>query len=491
VIVGVGQLSHRVDRGEPALEPVDLLAEALRRAEADAGTTGVLAAADSVRVVRMLSWRYRDPGALVARRLGATPRQTLYTTSGGHTPQSLVNATCLDIAAGRADVVLVGGAEAWRTRAAYHAAGEKPPWTREDDDERPTDTFGVDVAMGLDHERERGVWLPVQLYPMFESAVRAAAGRPIDEHLGVIGRLWSRFSEVAATNPHAWIQQAFSPSEIVTPAPENRMVGLPYTKRMNSNNAVEQAAGIVVCSVGAAERLGVPRDRWVFPVSGTDAHDAAFVSHRESFHRSPAIRLAGRRALDLAGATVDDLAHVDLYSCFPSAVEVAADELGLSLDGDRPLTVTGGLSFAGGPWNDYVTHAIAAMVERLRAEQGGALGLVTANGGFLTRHAVGVYGTRPPAGGFRHDDVQPEVDAATSDVVLAEDHAGDVTIEAYTVMHDRSSRPEQAFAAVRTADGGRAWGRTSDADTMALLAAEEAVGKPAHLGAGGSLRLGG
>ncbi len=362
VLIGAGQLSQRVDRGAEVLEPVDLMVEALRRAEADSGGRGVLARADSVRVARLLSWRYGDPGALVGERIGASPRQTMYTVMGGNYVQSLVNLSAADIAAGRADVVLVGGAEAWRSRNQARAEGRQLPWTTQPDDTVPTVSLGEDTSLSSPFEVERGVFLPVTIYPMFEVALRAAAGRSPDEQRRRAAQLWADFSQVAATNPHAWIQQAFTADEIATPSPDNRMIAYPYTKLMNSNNNVEQGAGLILCSAEAARSMGVPTDRWVFPLAGTDAHDHWFVSNRIDLCSSPAIRLAGARAMELAGVGVDDLAHVDLYSCFPSAVQIAAAELGLGID--RPLTVTGGMSFAGGPWNNYPCHGIATMAGR-------------------------------------------------------------------------------------------------------------------------------
>ena len=142
----------------------------------------------------------------------------------------------------------------------------------------------------------------------------------------------------------------------------------------------------------------MPRDRWVFVHAGTDCHEHPFVSNRWSFADTPAVELGGRRALELADCTIDDVALIDLYSCFPSAVQLGAKSLGLSLD--RQLTRTGGLSFAGGPWNNYVMHAIATMVGDLRAAPG-ELGLVWANGGYATKHSFGIYSTGPPSSGFR------------------------------------------------------------------------------------------
>jgi acetyl-CoA C-acetyltransferase len=223
--------------------------------------------------------------------------------------------------------------------------------------------------------------------------------------------------------------------------------------------------------------------------AGADAHDTPHVSNRPVLDGSPAIRMAGRTALELAEVGVDDLAHVDLYSCFPSAVQVAAGELGLGtpdrLDQrGRPLTVTGGLSFAGGPWNNYVSHSLATM-QRVLREDAGSIGLVTANGGLITKHAMGVYSTEPPrSGGYRWASPQDEVDAAGS-VELATDWTGAVAVEAATVMHDRDGQPELCILLTRTLDDRRAWGTTDDAESMQVIVTEEPVGRRGEIDADG------
>lgn len=486
VLVGVGQLSQRVDRGEPTLEPVDMMVEALRRADHDTCGASLVAAADSVRVINLLSHRYGDPAALVAERLGAAPRETGMTVIGGNYVQTMMNRTCGDIAAGRADVVLLTGSEAWRSRTTARSQGVDLGWTTQPDGTVPGVIWGEgDPDLMGPAEVARGIFLPIQLYPMFDIALRAHEQLGVDEHRRQLGGLWSRFSAVAAANPYAWINRSYTPDEIVTPSPENRMIGFPYTKLMNSNNAVEQGAGLIVCSAARAEAAGVPRDRWVFPHSGADAHDHWWVSNRDNLYSSPAIRLAGRRAMELAGVDSDSVDHVDVYSCFPSAVRVAARELGLSLD--RQLTVTGGLSFAGGPWNNYVMHAIAAMSDVLRSDPG-STGLVTANGGYLTKHSFGVYSTEPPEAGFRHESCQDAVDALPRREVVDEVD-GEVTIEAYTVMHDREGQPELGLAALRTADDHRAWGRCDDRGVLDSMVAEEWVGRVVRLSSDGTLSV--
>jgi acetyl-CoA C-acetyltransferase len=474
VLIGAGQFSNRTDQGATPLEPADLMVEALRRAEADTGVAGAVAGADSVRVLLELSWRYADPGAIVAERLGASPRESIYTVMGGNYVQTLVNRTALDILEGRNDLVLLTGGEAWRTRSSARKAEIELDWTKQDDGTTPALPFGEDHDLMGPGEVARGIFLPVQLYPMFDNALRAADGISIEAHRRRVADLWARFSEVAATNPHAWTQQAFTSDELMTATPDNRMVGFPYTKRMNSNNNVDQGAGLILCSAARAEALGVDRDRWVFLHAGADATDHWFVSNRDDLHSSPAIRFAGRAALDAAGVAPADLAHVDLYSCFPSAVQVAARELGLGTE--RQLTVTGGMSFAGGPWNNYTMHGIATMSGVLRDDPG-AVGLCTANGGYLTKHAFGVYGTEPPpAGAYRWVDAQAEVDATPSRELDAEPD-GTAEIETYTVMHERDGEPEKGLAALRMPDGRRAWGVTTDADTMRAMTTDEFIGR--------------
>jgi acetyl-CoA C-acetyltransferase len=475
VLVGAGQLNRRTD----PLEPVDLVVEAVRLAAADAGAPSLTTRIDSVRVVGMLSWRYRDPGLLVADRLGAAARHTVYTGAGGSHPQALVNDAAEDVAAGRCDVVVVGGAEAWRTRMALKKQGERPAWTRQGD-EVPEPETRPEVSMRDETEVAAGLDRPAYVYPLFEQALRIASGRTVKEHRRAVAELWSRFSDVAAGNPHAWIRDRMSAEEIETPSPSNRVISWPYTKLMSSNNNVEQAAAVIVCSVEAARRAGVPEDRWVFLRGGSEAADTDQVAARPWLDGSPAIRHAARTALSLAGVAVEDLGPVDLYSCFPSAVQVAAQEIGLPLDDPhRPLTVTGGLTFAGGPWNNYATHAIATMMAEVRRTQ--TPGLVTANSGYLTKHSIGVYAPTPGAG-FRRSSAQRETDAEPTTAV-ATSYNGQATLESWTVRHDRDGRPDLAMAALRLPDGSRTLARSDEAGLLERLFTEEAEGSRARVSA--------
>jgi acetyl-CoA C-acetyltransferase len=485
VLIGAGQVTHRPESLDDALEPAALMAEAVERAAADAKLAGV-PEADSVRVVSLLSWRYRDPAHFLAERLALSPKETALTTTGGNSPQSLINVTAAEIQAGDLDLVVLAGGEAWRTRMRAKRDDAILTWPKLPEGAEPGRIIGEELTMSSPAEMAHGLVMPVQFYPMFETALRAAAGESVDEHQVNVSELWARFSQVAAGNPYAWSQEAKTAEQIRTPGPHNRMIGLPYTKYMNSNNDVDQAAALIMCSADKARALGVPDDRWVFVHAGADCHEHPFVSNRWSFADTPAIRAGGRAVLELAGIGIDDVEVIDLYSCFPSAVQLGATSLGLALD--RQLTRTGGLSFAGGPWNNYVMHAVATLMADLR-ERPGAWGLVWANGGYVTKHAFGVYNTRPPSAGFRHADPQEEIDARPRrEAAPAHGEGGQAVVEAYTVMHDRHGRPETGFAACLLPDGRRAWGTTSDPALVAAMCDGEWVGREVALDTASTLK---
>ncbi|MFN3255661.1 MAG: acetyl-CoA acetyltransferase [Ilumatobacter sp.] len=485
VIVGVGQYLHRSESLADALEPVALMERSVLAAAADAGLDGP-PCADSVRVVNIIGWRYRNAPRFLAERLGLSDCELAESTAGGNSPQALVNRTALDIASGAVDLAILSGAEAFRTYMRARKENVTLDWPKADEHDVPM-TIGKPLDMNHPHERELGIVMPVQVYPMFETALRAEAGRTVEEHQAHLGALWSDLSHVAASNPYAWIREPKSAEEITTVGPKNRMIGFPYPKLMNSNSDVDMGAALIMCSVEVAERLGIARDRWVFPRSGTDCHEHNFVSNRDTFARTPAIELGGRRALDLAGVTIDEVALIDLYSCFPSAVQLGAASLGVDLD--RQWSRTGGLPFAGGPWNNYPMHAIATIVSELR-EQPDEYGLVWANGGYATKHSFGVYAATPPTDGFGYDHPQAEIDALPKrSLAIGEEAAGSADIEAYTVMFSRDNEPESAIAACLLPDGRRAWGKSSDTAVAAAMCDGEWVGISVELDADATMRV--
>ena len=455
ILVGAGQFTQRDVAPVAALEPLAMMEVVARLAADDAGGgPALLGRVDSLAVVNVFSWPYANPPRLLAERLGMHPAEELYTTVGGNTPQWLVNETAAKIAGGRVRLALLAGAEAVRTVLHARKARHQLAWTSGG---AGTPTVIGDARDGTnEHEVAHGLMLPTQIYPLFENALRARSGRGVAEHQRVLGELCARLSAVAAENPHAWFREAHTADDIATVSPRNRMIGFPYPKLMNAIIEVDQAAAVLMTSVAEARALGIPQARWVYLWGSGQAHDRWFVSDRVDYVSSPAIREAGGQALAAAGIGIDRVHYFDVYSCFPAAVQIGCEALGIAADDPRPLTVTGGLPYFGGAGNNYAMHAIAEMMARVRARPG-SIGLVTALGWYITKHAIGVYSAAPKEAPFVGEGPAPRqslLDAGPAPE-LAREPAGAGTVETYTVLHDRDGSPMRGLVVGRLDDGRR------------------------------------
>ncbi len=496
VLVGCGEVTDTTTPASDARSPYDLIARATRRALADTGAAGIGGAIDTVAMVRLFadtSHRFAhdfgasdNPPRSVATRLGIAPARLMYTWNGGNMPQFLVNRFAEELARGEMRAALICGGEALRTQAGLQRAGLKAQWAE--------CLGGAPELVGdprrgwSDPEDRHGLRAAIAFYPLFENALRGARGRDIEQHQRSIGALMSRFAAVAAANPLAVRREGYSAEQLITVIDRNRWIAYPYPRLMNAHATIDQAAALVMTTVGTARVLGIPPARWVFLHGCADANDAWFVSDRADFRSSPAIRAASRQALAMAGRTLDRIDAFDVYSCFASAVQVACAELGLAEDDPRGLTLTGGLPFFGGPGNNYVTHAIAHMMRRLRARPG-AFGLVTANGNYLTKHSFGVYSTQPPAGRWRREDpsvLQAQLDARPKPP-FTETPQGHATIETCTVLHGPNRGhwgPESGivFGRLRTTGERFLANAPDDAATLWDLQAHESLGRPGTVG---------
>jgi acetyl-CoA C-acetyltransferase len=457
VVVAVGQHESR----DLVLGPLELAAAAARQA-LDAAP-GLAAAVERVTLVNILSRRAGvAPASAVCEALGLeVPRET--TSVGGNTPQALVGRAAAEIAAGRLRATLIVGAEAVRSGRLKPAGKADDRSTHAAEPVERDPVFGDDRQDLSDEERMAGLLIPVHVYPLFESVLATRAGRSPSSQRQYIGGLLAPFSEVAAGNSHAWFRQERSPVEIATISTDNRLVAEPYTKTMVAFLGGAQAAALAVTSLGVAKSLGLDEGA-MFVWSGASAHDVWYPVARPDLGRSPALEVAAAAALQAAGLGVDDISAFDLYSCFPSAVQIAAASLGLPLDVDRPddiarFTVTGGLPYFGGPGNNYSTHAIASMFDLFRTSDSPGIGLVTSVGWYLTKHAVGVYGTRPldaPYAPIDTSGAQAAIDAsALSAVPAGVELEGDAVVDASTVLYDREGTPIGAPVIATLEDGRR------------------------------------
>lgn len=468
-IVGGGQSVRRP--GEPERSPLDLMTEAARKA-----SSRLLERVQSVAVVDCLSWPAPDPGALLAEELGISVDETVRTRTSGTGPLDLLADACTAIQAGRLDAALIAGAEAILPFKRTLQEGGSTGWPEQGPETAPTRVLGGERPAGHDAELAAGLLAPVHYYPWFESAIAAAGREAPEEHRERVAGLWSRFAAVAADNPYGWTRDA-PPASRILAGPENRMIAFPYSKLMTANIQVDQGAVVVICSARVANEVAIrPEDR-VYVHASAAAHDHWFAASRQSLHRSPAIAACARATLGHAGLGIDEVGHLDLYSCFPSAVQIAAAELGVDLeDRSRAPTVTGGLTFAGGPGSNYVTHSLATMAERLR-EAPDERGFLTGVGWYMTKHANALLSARPPERPYAHAEPQAEVDALPRREIAAEPASPAEPVEAFTVVYERDGTPGQAIFSSLRPDGSRALGSSGDPEVVQALLAGEGTGQ--------------
>jgi acetyl-CoA C-acetyltransferase len=478
-VIGVGQRTwHPDDVGEQgAPEPLAMWEEVARLAGDDTGAgPRVLDRLDSLQIVYCQTWQYDDPTARLAARLGASPRHSFYSGIGGTTPQVLVNDIGARILAGELDVAMVCGAEALATQRRFKRRGERYEYSFKPDERRPFPWEAPFLPAEVAHEVFQA-WLT---FAVFDNARRGHLGVGLDEYRHELGELLAPFTDVAAANPNAWFPVARSADEIITPTPENRMVGYPYTKYMVSIMDVDMAAAVVVASHEAADALGVPTDKRVYLRGWCYATDPTYVAEHDEMWRSPAMTASAAEALRVGGVGVDDVAHLDVYSCFGSSVNFARDALGLD-DGDsRPLTVTGGLPYHGGAGSDYMTHSIATMADVLRRDPG-SYGLVSGVGMHMTKHVYGLYSTeRGPVAPPEQERVQASVDAGGKRAIRNL-YEGAATAAAYSVVHGRDGGPEWGLVVCDLPEGDRAYGKMVDGDALASIEHDELVGRKVTL----------
>ncbi|MCW4355557.1 crotonase/enoyl-CoA hydratase family protein [Hoyosella sp. YIM 151337] len=478
VIVGVGQSVHH-PTASGTVDPITLAAQAVTAAIRDMDAALPASGALGLFAVPTTSWAYGDTqAAILADVLGVEPVElTQSAPLGGDGPLRLLNDAAARIAAGRLDVAVLAGAEAFASLATLDGA---PDWERVPRQKARPRAVGSDKPGTNAAEEAVGLLTPPVMYALMETAMRGRLARDPGDHVTAISQLWSRFAAAAKDNPYAWVRKGYTAPEIAQPSDTNRPIAAPYTKLMSANLTVDQGAAVVLCSAAAAVEAGITPEKWVFLHAGAHADEEWYVSERHDLAAVPAIGAVGDALLTHAGVTVNDIEHVDLYSCFPFAVQAAALELGLPLDDPaRPLTCTGGLTFAGGPLNNYSTHGVAALVQSLRAAPG-SMGLVTALGWFATKHAGTVLSTAPPQRPFRDIDAGIRLHRTPSRTVTTE-YVGPCVVESYTMPFTASGQPEAVILSLLTADGTRFLHRSVAPGVLAAARERDLLGVSAEV----------
>jgi len=476
VIVGVGFAQEREPDPTACAEASELMVRAVRAAAADAGSPALLSEIQSISVPQGL-WQYRNPGRLVAEALGCPEARSVLSDLGvlQLTP---LNDLCRAIAAGEVEVGIVTGGEAKFRELRSTITGQAVAETRQGVDV-PAPDLHLESAdpFCTDLEAARGLGSPVEFFAIIESALRHHQGLGVEEHRDRLAALYAGFSAVAAANPHAWRRAAVSAEEIRNPGPRNPMLAFPYTKLHCSQWNVNQAVAIIVCAAGRAAELGLESGGWIYPLAAAESHHVVLLSQQRRLYSHPGTVRAGERALALAGVARADVTAAEFYSCFPSAIQSFALDLGLPAD--CPWTVTGAMPFAGGPFNHFSLGGVARMVEVLRA--GGAaarrVGLVANLSGIFGKQGCVVLSDVPGEAGYGFADVTAAVAAEDWPVPLAAgDYAGPATIVGYTVVF-AGAEPSHGIAICETAAGERTVARTEDQAVLRAMTREELCGR--------------
>ena len=468
VLVGIGTCMQRDDDLAHSQEPLDLMLEAVRRAGDDTGCAQMLAGVERIAVPKG-RWRYRNPAGEIARAIGARSATTVL-ASVGVLQQSLIGDACSRIAAGEIDSALIVGADAGYRMLRAKQMGERAGERQQED----APNISLEPKEELLHPAElrAGLRMPVALYAILESAWRAKNGLTVSAHRQQLGAMYQRFSEVAASNPDAWRRKPLSALEISEASDRNPMQAFPYTRLHCSTWNVDQAAALLICSAGKAQALGIAQSRWVYALASTESNHMVPVSARADLAACVGARLAGRASLAAADIDASQLDLVELYSCFPIAVEAYAQELGIPLT--RELTVTGGMPFAGGPFNNYVLQASCRMAALIREGRGGS-GLVSSVSGILTKQGFGVWASQPSANGFGFKDVTAETASVTETRDVVDAFHGQGVVAGYTVLHDKGQAP-RALVLADTDTGCRALSWSDDQALVQRIQASEFCG---------------
>ena len=467
LIVGAAAVNQHLDDPLLADDALTLMRRALEAAADDAGSRRLLTAADLL-LVPQGTWANPAPTGVIAPW---NPTVSTIVAEIGVLQQTLLNRACVLVSTGQADVVLVAGGEAkFRAlRAAMAGVHLEDPVAPG----KPTERMVPAHEILTREEVERGLPVPARQYAMVDTALRCHDGWTREQHVRHLADLQARASRVAESNPDAWNRQAVDPDAVANAA----LVAWPYTKLHCSQWNVDQAAGLIVCNSAAADRFGIAADRRVFAHVGAESNLMVPMTRRSEMHRSPAIAVSAAAVRTHCGIDPSEVDHLELYSCFPAAVRVQAREMAIDLD--RPLTITGGMTFAGGPLNNATLQALVRMTHVLRDEPA-ATGMVTNISGMLTKFGVSVWSCTPPRTPFAAIDVTAGATSSTTVVEVEPDHHGEAEVATYTVAHDRGVATLGVVVG-RTTSGTHVVASTNDSAMMQSMLDDDWCGKRIHV----------
>ncbi|RFU25534.1 hypothetical protein B7463_g10817, partial [Scytalidium lignicola] len=494
IVIGVGDVKNRSQRVEDALEPMELMLQAIQASIKDTNLSASAAeklqqSIDSLDVVATWTWPYLDLPGLLSQKLAVNPPHQYYSPHGGNQPAKLFDEAARRISSGESKVAVVTGGEALASLAACAAAKKLPPpgWAKVaqnvDSVFSPT-TRDLGQNLGAKHS----IGAPIHVYPLYENGFRAHRGQSIEENNKESARLYAEFSKVAEKNSLAWNYGSSQTEETIgTVTKKNRMICFPYPLLMNAFNSINLAGACLLTSTDFAEELGVPKDKWIYPLGGAGTSDSGDFWERPDFYSSPSISKSLDTALELSGLKADQVDLFDIYSCFPIVPKIACQHLGLPLiGGPKPITLLGGLTSFGGAGNNYSMHAITETIRQLRAGNG-IYGLVLANGGVLSYQHVVCLSRQPRKDGQAYPTTNP-LPAILKEVAVPDIETkpkGEAVVETYTVEFNRDGTPAKGFIVGRLVSNGRRFvANHGSVDTLNKLShhSNEPIGRRGWVG---------
>ena len=470
VIAAIGEFTYRPDRMEDALEPIDLMIEAMKQAEEECKSP-ILDIIDTVVVPGIVSWLYSNPAKLLCEKLGINPSNTINAGMGGEKPVKHLHDAAIAIQRGDKNAIAIVGGEAQNSFRKARRSKFTLNWT---DRASRKDAWGSlgDTILGIDKPVQKlGVQRPIHVYPFFENAFNDQEKKSPLESRSDASKIWSSYSKVAAKNPYSWDQTHYNAKHISAITEFNRMVSFPYSKLMVANDSVNQAAAVIITSLSTARKLGISNKNLIYFKGGAAANAPTDFLKRERFDHYPALESVLTKACEIAGGG-QNIDALELYSCFPIVPKAALRVLETqNINQSLAPTVTGGLTFFGGPMNNYMTHATCAMVRTLRRTKN-AKGLLYGQGGVMTKHHALILSSEVNTSALDNNYfIQNHVEALSlPPPKLIHDYNGVAEIETYSVYFNSDNEVHQGIIIARTPEKNRLIAKIDIEDEETILA---------------------
>ena len=427
VVIGIGDIQQK-DKFDNLDEALILMDKAAKLAIQDSGNSEIKRYIDEIKIPKGY-WRYRDPGKWIAQQNNISNVKTVVSKIG-ILQQSLINSACQKIISGQINGSLIIGGEARykKTRAKI----ENKDYKETQLTENPDQYIKSDNQLTLNIEEKSLGSMAVGYYSILESAFRAKKMNNFSSHHLDIAKIYSNFSNIAFQNDLGWDEKRYSIDEIIDSNDLNPQIAFPYNKKHCASWNVNQSAAILLCSEKIADSLEIDTDKRVYLLASSENNNMIPTLQRENLTKPIGMKLAAEFILDVCNENSITPSIYDLYSCFPIAVQMFAEVL--KIKNISEATVTGGMSFAGGPLNSYVLNSTVQIIRKIRSNQSD-VGIITGVSGMMTKQSFALWSSQKNIP-FRFMDVTEKAIKHDNPLEISDKKDGTGKIIGYTVIKD-------------------------------------------------------